>query len=367
MEPPAIFTDMKPHRTVAELKRTAYVLALLLGTGSMVIELVFGSPTQSISYAIVTFDRLVFSAVIGVAVWVVWAMYTGRITIHHMERPLALFSAVYFLAKFGLALFVGDGPVSLAFAESWYWMLLATWTFGLLAYDLKRALVQNTVVSIIALILHMASAGMKSSVPGLLQQLPDIAASHLRLGATTAILSILGYTKQQWVRVEREAIALRHLAHIDPLTNLPNRRQLNKVLSETHELYPGLVTLIMFDIDSFKQINDEHGHLIGDRILQEMSQLAQAVVRSQDLLGRWGGEEFLVVCPHTRLGEGLAIAERIRKAMAAHEFPYVGTVTASFGVAQHRPGESTDQLISRADVSLYQAKADGKDRIQVAG
>lgn len=168
------------------------------------------------------------------------------------------------------------------------------------------------------------------------------------------------------MRLGREAQAMRRLAHIDPLTEVSNRRRLDAALADAIKQGRTPLTVIMFDIDSFKEINDAHGHSIGDRVLVATASIVQRVVRKVDSFGRWGGEEFLVLCPSTDLEMGWHIAERLREAISSHEYDHVGMITASFGVAEYQEGESPEDLLARADNVLYLAKARGKNRVEAA-
>lgn len=353
-------------RTFDQVKGTAYLVALVLGIASGILEVAFGSYTQSLSRVILLFDWIALPIVVTLGAYAVWAVLTRRIALDRLERPFALLAAVFVTAKFSITLWVAHVSLDLAYVESWYWLLLGVCLLGFLAYELRPALVQSIAVLGVTLAMHLMSVMAKSSREMLPEILPDVFASHLRLGAMIAVFAVLGYAKEQWVRFEEEATAMRYLAHVDPLTKLPNRRQLNKALSKALTQYPGAVTVIVFDVDSFKQINDEHGHLAGDQILQEIGEMAQSAVRSGDLVGRWGGEEFLVICLDSDLTTGIKVAESIRSVIEAREFPQTGPITASFGVACSKVGESPEQLVSRADRALYVSKAKGKNQVQTA-
>lgn len=156
------------------------------------------------------------------------------------------------------------------------------------------------------------------------------------------------------------------LAATDPLTGLHNRLQIDKLL-EQQLTSPAAVSeglaVILIDLDYFKDINDSHGHLIGDQVLQEFSQLLSDHLGEQDLAGRWGGEEFLIICPATSRHLALERAEKLRSQLASHLFTLPVSQTASFGVAQYQPGDSRDSLLQRADQALYQAKEQGRNRV----
>jgi diguanylate cyclase (GGDEF)-like protein len=158
------------------------------------------------------------------------------------------------------------------------------------------------------------------------------------------------------------------LATIDPLTGVANRRSiLERVADEVlHAQRSGeTFSVAMLDLDRFKSVNDRFGHAVGDKVLAEFARAAQSAMRSNDPLGRVGGEEFLVLMPGSDAASALAAANRLRAAVAAVRWSELGdglAVTTSAGVAQYRAGESLEQLLSRADAALYRAKAQGRDR-----
>jgi diguanylate cyclase (GGDEF)-like protein len=130
------------------------------------------------------------------------------------------------------------------------------------------------------------------------------------------------------------------------------------------------VSLIMFDLDHFKDVNDRHGHLCGDAVLGAIGKRMKEVLRGSDLKCRWGGEEFLVLLPETPLHGARRVADTLRREIAERPIPWAGeglTVTASFGLAQTLPGEVNVQaVIARADQALYRAKDDGRNCVRIA-
>ncbi len=169
--------------------------------------------------------------------------------------------------------------------------------------------------------------------------------------------------------LEQKSQALERLSVTDALTGLPNRRALDEALSQELERalrYGQPMAVVILDIDHFKQVNDIHGHAMGDLVLRRFASLMAAQVRTNDLMGRWGGEEFLLLCPCTGTEGALALAEKLRALLAAHEFEGLGRRTASFGVATLSPGDTLQTLLSRADAALYEAKRRGRDCVQLA-
>lgn len=174
----------------------------------------------------------------------------------------------------------------------------------------------------------------------------------------------------------KEALGRLHeLATRDALTQLPNRRTImelmNREASRTGRRQPGdkALCLCMMDIDYFKQVNDRHGHQVGDTVLRKVADALQQSIRTEDVVARFGGEEFLLMLPESNLAGARQAVERLRQALAALPLDEIGDlapITVSIGVAVHRPGEHLDTTISRADTALYQAKGQGRDRVVIS-
>ena len=163
--------------------------------------------------------------------------------------------------------------------------------------------------------------------------------------------------------------ALEFLSTHDQLTELHNRHyMLQRCEEEIHRSsrFESSSCLIIIDIDFFKQINDKHGHSTGDLILKELTTLIKNTIREIDVISRWGGEEFLVLCPETNMTEANALAVRLNNQIEAHAFIHVGRLTCSFGVAEYVEGESFVQWFDRADGALYEAKSAGRNKIFIA-
>ncbi len=162
---------------------------------------------------------------------------------------------------------------------------------------------------------------------------------------------------------------LRDMAMTDTLTGAANRRSANEFMSKEYDRTQrdGLpFTLIMMDVDKFKNINDRYGHEMGDQVLKEMTRVAKDMMRPSDLLVRWGGEEFLVVAPNTDAAQGFALAEIIRLAIEKTRIEGCNPVTVSMGVGLIGVGESLESALGRADAALYQAKETGRNRSIIA-
>jgi len=158
------------------------------------------------------------------------------------------------------------------------------------------------------------------------------------------------------------------VSHVDELTRLPNRRQVIKTLQNEvirAERYNTDLSISMIDIDNFKKINDSYGHTVGDQVLFQLANILQEGVRDPDTVGRYGGEEFLVVLPNTRLKESAEQAARLCKRIrdSAIDIGEIIHLTVSIGVAEYRHGhENWQKFLSRADLALYAAKNAGRDQ-----
>jgi diguanylate cyclase (GGDEF)-like protein len=154
----------------------------------------------------------------------------------------------------------------------------------------------------------------------------------------------------------------------DSLTNLYNHQYINEVLENlllrTKQDKSNLC-IMMLDIDYFKRVNDQFGHLAGDKVLVTICELISKNVRKEDFIGRYGGEEFLVILPGLRLEAAARVAEIIRRSIQSHDFGLNDQrITVSIGVA-HYNGETSNVLINRADMLLYQAKSKGRNRVEI--
>ena len=159
---------------------------------------------------------------------------------------------------------------------------------------------------------------------------------------------------------------LRQLAITDPLTGAFNRRYLLQVMEREIsrvQRYARPLSLIMFDIDHFKRVNDTFGHEQGDAVLKGIAALVRERLRGSDLFVRWGGEEFMILATETALPQAIALAQTLRMALHQSPFPGIGPITASFGVAEYRPEETLDQWLKRVDDLVYQVKREGRNHV----
>ncbi len=276
------------------------------------------------------------TANIGVAAWAFSIMAAGLICL--------------------FVLMVGGSAHSLMWAT-----LIPPFTFFLVGRQWGTVL-STVVFSLCAVVVYQQVQGQQAVTfsNGALLNVIEVAIAHVLIfrfyerSRTVAYQQLAGKTNQ-----------MRQMAETDKLTGLYNREKLDQTLNG---LLPDItqsnkpVTLMLLDIDHFKQINDEFGHLTGDKVLTQLAELLRSQMRNQDFIARWGGEEFVVLLPDTLLKHGAELADRLRVYIAAQSIEG-HNLTISIGVAQHQQNESTEALLDRADKALYQAKHQGRNRV----
>lgn len=167
-------------------------------------------------------------------------------------------------------------------------------------------------------------------------------------------------------KLESNYKKIEQLSMTDKLTQLYNRGKIEEIFNaelERVRRYAHPFSVILLDLDHFKSVNDGHGHPVGDRVLQQVARLLRDNVRQSDQIGRWGGEEFVILLPNSELHQARHLAEKLRLAVAEFDFLSVGRQTASFGVAAYRSGDSEESMMKRADDCLYIAKKRGRNRV----
>jgi diguanylate cyclase (GGDEF)-like protein len=193
-----------------------------------------------------------------------------------------------------------------------------------------------------------------------------LAKQHLqllrRLGKITRISD--GYQRQ----LKQVNLALAEASYTDLLTGLPNRRAMvERIHGELDRSARGRsqAALLMVDVNHFKLVNDTYGHEVGDQVLQALADTLRGAVRGYDTCARWGGEEFLVLLPETSMADAMGVGEKLLRAVAQRpEGETLPGITLSVGVAVHLPGEASAALLRRADDAMYEAKRNGRNRVE---
>ncbi|MDF2614508.1 MAG: diguanylate cyclase [Clostridia bacterium] len=201
------------------------------------------------------------------------------------------------------------------------------------------------------------------------QVISEMKVKYYKLFIFTAIINLLLIVSiiifvKRYVQDKIEIMAIH-----DPLTKIFNRNYLNEYME--HEIervsrHSRNLALVMIDIDHFKNINDTYGHNQGDYALQELVRTVQKNIRKYDVFARFGGEEFIVVLPETDIRNAKEVAERIREAVENHKIKGIEKMTVSLGVAGFVEGDMEESIIKRADAALYEAKNNGRNRVEIA-
>jgi len=187
-------------------------------------------------------------------------------------------------------------------------------------------------------------------------------------GITLLVISVLFLNRVIFPKILKLEDDLKILVSTDSLTKVYNRAKYDEIMGRERERtkrYNRFLSLVMFDIDVFKKINDTYGHLNGDIVLKNIVALVKEEVRKIDYLIRWGGDEFILILPETNLEGAKGLAERIRNSIADQKFENMEGVTVSLGITQFSKDDTDDTLMKRADEALYKAKMNGGNRVEI--
>ncbi len=188
------------------------------------------------------------------------------------------------------------------------------------------------------------------------------------IGLVLILIAIIIYQYFEIKKRKRFEDQLIKTATIDSLTGLFNRKHIDYMLQkevEEAKRYSNPLSVIFCDIDHFKDINDRYGHKVGDMVLEHLARIMKQHIRISDIIGRWGGEEFLIILPNTPLNEALTVAKKLQEEIRKYRFPKVGKITCSFGITEFKHNDSIYRLMIRVDQALYDAKRGGRDLIVI--
>ena len=314
-------------------------LAVIASVASWLILLRAGTINATDLYllpvvAVIGLAGMVWLALDSRRVDLVLALWWGAVATYEL---LDLHSSFVVVMKTAHAL--GYGTV---------WFMVVT-IAAFIALPPRRALLLSVLYNTIAVLVNVVafSNGIRSD------QFNGVLQFHAANISALVVLWVLSQLQQQYARVER-------LSSVDPLTGLLNRRSFQTRLTRLEGLY----SVVMFDIDYFKRVNDTHGHAFGDVVLREVAATLTNHAPSDSSLARWGGEEFMLLLPKISAADARDVAERLCAAVLnAH--PGGVEVTLSAGIAQCKSGEVTGATLERADEALYRVKNTGRNRATV--
>lgn len=294
---------------------------------------------------------------LGVGVlFLLFRLLNPRVSVVWAERYGFVMSVMIVLANLIHTDFMAaPGPIQNEGRETSHWLIAYLCVLTYVVFDTRTGLRIASTIGVVAFALGWLGIARNGDLS--LHQ-SEMLALIRYTSISTAMLAftyLLAYTKEQ-LSLERVR------SSTDDLTGLANRRALYAIL-ETQIVAEDHVAVILLDVDRFKSINDTFGHGAGDEVLIGFADILRRNVPKSASVGRWGGEEFLIVLPKANLESTLVQAEKLRLALEHHDFE-VGQVTASFGVACLQPDESLSDLVRRADLALYAAKSRGRNRVE---
>lgn len=338
------------------------LLKLLLLCGSSAIALIWFLETWTAR--VVPLDQVAYPVMIAIFSASCVVLFIRPRLLEQIEELSFTTFAVYIILHTQPSMLADADTYTLSSLAQWFPLVYTTAFFFLRT---RRAILVSGLIYMAVLVpycidLVIRGSGLWDSDRGLLM-LNTFCAHPVYIVALSGISKL----KTDIIQARAHADLLQVAASVDYLTGVANRRaaaqMLQRALDHAHDVGTA-VSVILLDIDHFKTVNDTFGHDVGDTVLCQVPAILQQHVRASDMLGRWGGEEFVVVASATDAVEAAQIAERLRALMAKHEFQHVGQLTASFGVATSLGDDTPDTLVKRADKALYQAKQRGRNRVE---
>jgi diguanylate cyclase len=352
-------------RRAQSQKRRIYLTLLGLGALGAAIALVVnvadGTPEPTIAVASVLTLLLTF----------VLAVLTRnpRVPLAAVEASIFVTFTVVVIGNLGFGLYLGSGDTgAVEGAKAVLHWVPALFIFAYIAFGTTTAgwAALGVFVAVVAVTAPAAFVGGMGGAFGP-NSAPAMVQVYLAYVVALAALSFFAGVQQRLVAWRDAAHEMRLMALTDPLTGLANRRwgeeQLEQELLRASR-YGRTFAVVMLDIDRFKALNDTHGHGAGDRVLIDLARRLRNLLRATDHVVRWGGEEFLIIAPETRLEAAVELADALRQRVASEALGDGHRTSVSLGVATYHPGDVSLTMIERADAALYRAKRGGRDRVE---
>ncbi len=346
-------------------KRGIYLVLLILGGVGAAVSLAQNllSPYGATGLSVATIATIVGCAVLaGLTFW-------RRIVLEQLERVLLASATAAVCATIGYGLYLAPvgGPHAINVAATMLWIPLL-FVFCAIAFDGLTSLRYSLAIYVLVVALTLPHAVATMPGTGVMDGLFFTLQAYLAYAVIIIALYFFSDIQQRAYTMEETARTMRRLANTDALTALANRRQCEEQL--TYELrraerYGRVFSVLMIDIDHFKELNDRFGHLAGDDVLVDMARRIERMVRASDLIARWGGEEFLLLAPETNLEDARRLAEMTRHHIDTTTLADRHRVTISVGVASYRGGDTVQSVVARADAALYLAKRGGRNQVKV--
>jgi diguanylate cyclase (GGDEF)-like protein len=347
-------------KTMQQLRHRAYIVVVCGALVTYTVDVVFGLLLGASRLELILW--LVF---ISVLAFILWQMSKTNVLSRRNEVIGYTVISLDVLLEFLFNVATRNDTTQI-FLSAGIW-LIVMYVFAFFVFQPKQGLYISLALFMVSLLLSLPITVAR----GLL----GVAEFYVicKYYCASFFVVVFGYAAASWrqsyEQVRLNAALAEKLAFTDGLTNVYNRRALEALLEKEAtraERYGRDFSIILFDLDDFKTINDSYGHSAGDEVLKKVADIVQAHLRKGDEVGRWGGEEFMVVCSETDSGQACLVAERLRTAIAETSFDNSVAVTASFGLARRQEGELIGSLYKRTDAALYAAKHAGKNCVKIA-
>ncbi|GAM15455.1 GGDEF domain-containing protein [Mesobacillus selenatarsenatis] len=334
--------------TIAELKRSVYMWLLPIITVALVINSFLNNQSQ--------FDTVINTTLIF---WfsVSWVLAFLNRGIRFGEYSNLLLVSIYHVSTLFDVVHNDLATTGGSLGDFIVWMPLII-MFFFLVLGTRRGMYFSIFIFLITLTIAVIYSG---------QMTPESIDSLTQFHAANIVYILVLFYAQNMFRAFTERDIFKKYAYIDSLTRVANRHQIDVWLEEKLEAAEEegkSFSIIFFDIDHFKKVNDDFGHKIGDCVLKELSAIVSGNLSDGDDFGRWGGEEFILITDSTG-GQVYEKAEHFRKMVENHCFKGAGSLTASFGVTDYQSGDNIDSLLNRADEALYVSKNGGRNKVSV--
>ncbi len=335
-------------------------LALLPAAVSLIRNLLVATPDSAV--------------IIVSAVALLWLLalslvaQSRRVPLAVLEHLVLWGGAVLLIGNMGLRLYLLPlGPeTASAVVSSLLWLPLL-FVFSTIAFDGDTSLRYSAALLVLLVLVTLPHALAASGGTLVIDGVGTMLQAYLAFAVLIVALYRFADLHQRMVAMEETARTMRHLANTDALTGLANRRQAEEQLMRElrrAERYGRVFSLLMVDIDHFKELNDRFGHQAGDAVLVDLARRLSGLVRASDTTARWGGEEFLLLAPETQLEDARRLAEIVRRHVQDNQLAERFEITVSLGVACYRPGDTVPSLVARADAALYLAKRGGRNQVR---
>lgn len=347
--------EIRHAQTFSHIKYTAGLIAMPSGALGCFIGYRFAVAAASPNPADVWGLPVLGGYLAIAALWLWWRPRTQP----RLEQTGFVLLALYLLAALGFQLLTHAGGAQDLLGPRSYWLFFV-YLLAFVVWEARPAL--YACLTIIMSLTALLVIALTTRVP--VHPVPLDAFVQLLLASIAYVALHAGFAQ-----LRTQYVHMRDLAFTDALTGCFNRRRGNTLLDEARVQAQNRarpLSVILFDLDHFKRINDEYGHAVGDTTLQAVARAVRAQQGKRDQLCRWGGEEFLLICPERSIEEAQVLAERLRAHIAHIRLGRDRHLSASFGIACHRRGDTLDTLLNRADHAMYRAKDNGRNCVTLA-